>query len=64
MSSADGAGAPVPKPGAEGSETVNVVPRPCSLATSTDPPCMSTSDFTIARPRPVPGLLRSSDAPR
>ena len=30
------------------------------LCTSIVPPCRSTSDLTIDRPRPVPGLLRSS----
>ena len=53
-----------PKLGADGSRTVNVVPTPTVLCTSIVPPCRSTSDLTIASPRPVPGLLRSSVEPR
>src|SRR5262249_13056333 len=37
-----------------GRRTTNVVPRPTSLVTSTEPPIASASSFTIARPRPVP----------
>src|SRR5450756_892118 len=38
-----------------GSRTLKVVPRPSALSTVTRPPCISTSAFTMAKPRPVPG---------
>src|SRR5215207_5447441 len=41
-----------------GRDTVKVVPRPITLETPTRPPCASAMLFTIARPRPVPPLLR------
>ena len=45
-----------PGPGAAGSVTAKVVPSPGVEATSIVPPCRSTSDLTIERPRPVPGV--------
>ena len=40
--------------GSRGSRTVNVVPPPGFESTSIEPPCRSTSDWTIDRPRPEP----------
>ena len=45
--------------GSRGSVTTNVVPAPRRLSTVIRPPCMSTIDLTIARPRPLP-LPRAS----
>ena len=42
-----------------GSVTVNREPVPTRLSTSTVPPCMSTIEWTIASPSPLP-LLRTS----
>ena len=39
--------------------TVNVVPAPNTLSTSTTPLCISMTSLTIARPRPVPSFLRA-----
>ena len=39
------------------STTVNVVPFPCSLWQSMEPPIRSTICFVMARPRPVPWML-------
>jgi hypothetical protein len=41
-----------------GSRTVTVVPTPTSLVISSRPRCRSTMCLTIARPRPVPPMLR------
>src|ERR1700733_10923990 len=38
-----------------GRNTLNLVPSFSTLSTFTSPPCLSTSDFTIDSPRPVPG---------
>ncbi len=53
------AGEPATVRGSRGSVTVNRLPRPGPLSTVTVPPCMSTMDRTIARPRPLP-LPRAS----
>ena len=37
-----------------GRQTVNSVPRPCSVCTSIVPPIMSTMFRVMAMPRPVP----------
>jgi hypothetical protein len=42
--------------------TVNVLPRPGSLATQIRPPWASASDFTMANPSPLPPLLRAREA--
>jgi hypothetical protein len=49
------------RPGS-GSSTSNVLPAPTSLSTEIVPPCASTIDFTIGRPRPVPGAEVPVDA--
>ena len=43
---------------ASGRRTVNAAPCPSSLATATAPLWASTSEATMARPRPVPPVLR------
>ena len=45
--------------GSAGSVTVKVDPPPTRLSTMTRPACMSTTERTMARPRPLP-LLRAS----
>jgi len=47
--------------GSRGSQTRKVEPTPSRLSTLIRPPCMSTMDFTMASPRPLP-LLRASFA--
>ena len=44
-------------PRTAGNLTVTVVPLPTSLAIESLPPCSSTSDFEMARPRPEPPLV-------
>src|SRR5262249_9672793 len=46
---------------AAGSVTVQTVPRPTSLASTTHPPCPSTIPLTIASPSPVPPSSRLRD---
>src|SRR5690606_38085377 len=41
-----------------GSTKTKVLPRPASLSTQTLPPCACTMYLTMARPNPVPGILR------
>jgi len=45
--------------GSAGKVTVNMDPDPTRLWTMTRPPCISTTERTMARPRPLP-LLRAS----
>ena len=56
------AGASPTSRGSRGSRTTNFDPWPTRLSTSIVPWCMSTIDFTIARPSPEP-VLRASFAP-
>src|SRR5260370_16043697 len=48
---------------ARGSSTTNRAPCGTLSSTRTDPPCRSTSDFTMARPKPLPASPRRC-APR
>ena len=45
--------------GSAGRVTVNIEPLPTRLSTMTRPPCISTTERTIARPSPLP-LPRAS----
>ncbi len=49
-----GHGHPFLCPSVTGSITVKVLPRPTSLSTSIQPPCLSTMLWLIERPKPVP----------
>src|SRR6185503_12774923 len=48
---------------ASGSVIVNTLPCPCSLCTSIVPPCATTVERTIARPRPKPRRVGPSTRP-
>src|SRR5262245_61358048 len=39
-----------------GSTSVNVLPWPGTLVSCTEPPCASATDFTRARPTPIPRM--------